>query len=141
MSMIYRHLLRLMLAAVVGAVPLTLLPTPSVKAEAPAVNVFEILHKQGITKLKSGQPYNLTDHITVTFHARLDNGNSVDLEIVKHSGRLHDNPSENYTGYYAQFSQGEDGGTEIVFSRSIDIAEGGLSTTIRNAGSAGWNST
>ena len=123
--MIYRHLLRLLLAAVVGAMPLTLLPTSSAKAEAPAVNVFEILHNQGITTLKSGQPYNLTDHITVTFNARLDNGAGVNQEIAKHSGPLHDHPSENYSGYYAEFSQGEDGGTEIVFSRSIDIVRGG----------------
>ena len=125
MSILYRHLLRLMLAAVLGAVPLTLLPTASAKAEAPAVNVFEILHTQGITTLKSGQPYNLTDDLTVTFNARLDNGNGVDLEIVRHSGRLHDNLSKNYSGYYAQFSQAEDGGTEIAFSRPIDIVEGG----------------
>ena len=57
MSMIYRHLLRLILATVVGVLPLTLLPTASAQAEAPAVNVFEILRKQGITTLKSGQLY------------------------------------------------------------------------------------
>jgi hypothetical protein len=124
MSMIYHHLLRLMLVAVVGAIMLTLLPTPSANAEAPAVNVFEILHKQGITTLKSGQPYNLTDQLTVTFNARLDNGNGVNLEIIKRSGPLHDNPAENYSGYYAQFSQGGDGATDIVFSRPIDIIKG-----------------
>jgi len=125
MSTIYRHLLRLMLAAVVGAMMLMLLPTASTLAEAPALNVFEILHNKGIATLESGHRYNLTDNLTVTFNARLDNGDGVNLKIVKHSGSLHDNPSENYSGYYAELSRGEDGGTEITFSRSIDIVRGG----------------
>jgi hypothetical protein len=58
-----------MLAAIVGAMLLTLLPTSSAKAEAQAVNVFELLHKQGNTTLKSGQPYNLTDHLTITVNS------------------------------------------------------------------------
>ena len=140
MSMIYRHLLRLMLAAVVGAIPLMLLSTPSVKAEAPAVNVFEILRKQGITTLKSGQPYNLTDHLTVTFNARLDNGNSVDLEIVQHSGLLHDNPSENYSGYTHSSRRGKMAALKLCSAGRSILSKAGLLITIRNAESAGWNS-
>ena len=101
MSTIYRHLLRLMLAAVVGGMTLMLLPTASAKAEAPALNVFEVLSSKGITALESGHPYNLTANLTVTFNARLDNGDGVNLKIVKHSGSLHNNPSEKYSGYYS----------------------------------------
>jgi hypothetical protein len=125
MSKMYRHLLRLMLAAVVGSMVFIFLPTASAKAEAPVLNVFEMLHNKGITSLESGRSYTLSANLTVTFNARLDNGDSVNLKIVKHSGSLHDNRSEKYSGYYAQFSRGEDGGTEITFSRSLDIVRGG----------------
>jgi hypothetical protein len=140
MSIIYRHLLRLLLAAVVGAMLLTLLPTRSVKAEAPAVNVFELLHKQGNTTLKSGQPYNVTDHLTITVNARLDNGNGVNLEIVKHSARSTTTPPRTTLVTTHSSRRGK---TAPLTSCSADpsiLPKAGPLITIRNAGSAGWNS-
>lgn len=106
-------------------------------AEAPEQPLYELLKSTGVDKLEVGKTYTVAGDLTVTLVSAVNGkGTQVDLELVKRTGTLLTDPSQKFTGIFAEkgtrtnmapaaISETEDVHYVLAFNKQVNIPRAG----------------